>query len=127
MVNGPQDSSADSPGRIGFGNADIVMNSHLPKCMGQYNFKEVAAFARKRFIEGIDTISLLMQAQSEREKEQIILVSLLDVDADEVEDLQLSCRYADQCDIKACRKRLRGQLESDLKRSRERPADQSEA
>lgn len=88
--------------------------------MGQYDFKEVAAFARKRFVEGIDTISLLMQARSEREKEQIILVSLLDVDGDEVTNLQLSCRYADQCDIKDCRRQLRCKLESDLRRSRDR-------
>lgn len=87
--------------------------------MGLYNFQEVAAFARKRFVEGIDTISLLMQARSEREKEQIILVSLLDVDGDEVADLQLSCRYADQCDVKDCRKQLRWKLERDLKRCRE--------
>ncbi|HJN53151.1 MAG: hypothetical protein QGI68_00590 [Pseudomonadales bacterium] len=91
------------------------MSNQLHKCMGQYDFKEVAAVARKRFVEGKDTISLLMQAKSEREKEQIMLVSLLDVDVDEVTDVQLSCRYADECDIKACRKRLRTKLESDLR------------
>ncbi len=101
------------------GNEDIAMNSQLPKCMGQYDFKEVAAFARKRFVDGMDTISLLMQAKTVREKEQIMLVSLLDVGGDEVTDVQLSCRYADQCDINDCKKRLRHKLERDLQNSKQ--------
>ncbi len=93
------------------------MTNHIPKCMGQYDFAEVAKFARKRFNEGIDTVSLLAQASSDREKEEIILVSLLDIDDDRVTDIQLSCRYADQCDIADCRKRLRCKLEHELRNS----------
>lgn len=93
------------------------MANHLPKCMGQYDFAAVAEFARQRFIEGVDTISLLSKARSEREKEEIILVSLLDIDDDIVKNIQLRCRYADQCDIEDCRKRMRCRLEQNFRRS----------
>lgn len=92
------------------------MANHKPKCMGQYDFAEVVRFARKRHIEGVGTIALLNQAKTDLEKEEIILVSLLDVDDDKVSHLELNCRYADQCDVQDCRKRLRCKLEQNFRR-----------
>ncbi len=87
---------------------------HNQDCMGNYDFDHIAFFAKKRFVDGIDTIALLMQARSEREKEEIALVCLLDVEDDKVQDLQLSCRYADQCSVLDCRDRLRNMIQEEL-------------
>ncbi len=65
------------------------MACNNPRCLGNYDFDKIAFFARKRFIEGCQTITLLDQARSQREKEEIVLVSMLDIEDDEVCDLQL--------------------------------------
>jgi hypothetical protein len=83
------------------------MARHVPGCMGHYDFDQIAEFARKRFVEGIDTVSLMSQAGSEREKEEIALVSLLQVDNNQIRDLRLSCPYDRDCNIMDCRERLK--------------------
>ncbi len=88
-----------------------------PDCMGNYEFEHIAYFARKQFVEGINTMALLTQAKSEREKEEIALVSLLEVEDEKILDLQLSCKYADQCKVLDCRERLRRKIEEDLAKS----------
>jgi len=85
-----------------------------PKCMGNYDFEHIARIARKRFVEGYDTVALLQQASSQREKEEIALVCMLDVDENTIRDLQLSCRHADACELTDCRDRLRTLIERDL-------------
>ena len=85
-----------------------------PRCMGNYDFEHIAHFARKRFVEGFDTVALLQQAGSQREKEEIALVCMLDVDQDVIRDLQLSCRHADACEVTDCRDRLRELIERGL-------------
>jgi hypothetical protein len=85
-----------------------------PRCLGNYDFEHIAKYARKRFVEGHDTVSLLTQATSQREKEEIALVCMLDVEEHLVRDLKLSCRHADDCDVTDCRDRLRDLIERDL-------------
>jgi len=85
-----------------------------PRCMGNYDFEHIAHFARKRFVEGFDTVALLQQASSQREKEEIALVCMLDVEEDVIRDLQLSCRHAGECEVTDCRDRLRDLIERDL-------------
>ena len=82
-------------------------------CLGNYDFEQIAFFARKRFIEGYNTVALLEQAKSEREKEEIALVCLLDVEDDQIRDLRLSCRHAVQCKVMDCRDRLKKMIEED--------------
>ena len=86
----------------------------VPSCMGNYNFDHIAYYAKKRFIEGCDTVSLISQAKSDREREEIALVCLLDVDDDVVREIKLSCRHADSCMITSCRARLKAMIESAL-------------
>jgi len=90
------------------------MVCHNPGCMGNYDFDHIAYFARKRFVEGRDTISLLQQAASQQEKEEIVMVSMLDVDEDTVRDLKLSCRYAGECKVTNCRDKLRQMITNEL-------------
>ncbi len=92
------------------------MACYNPGCLGNYDFEHIAFFARRRFVEGCDTVALLEQANSECEKEEIALVCLLDVSDDKLRDLQLSCRYAGQCKVMDCRDKLRKMIKEDLER-----------
>ena len=83
-----------------------MMASHIPKCMGDYDFAKIAFFAKKRFIEGCNTIDLMAAAGTQREKEEIALVSLLHVANDEIQDLELTCKHASECKVMDCRERL---------------------
>jgi len=91
------------------------MVSRNPGCFGHYDFDHIADVARKRFIDGCDTISLLQQAKSDTEREEIALVCLLDVEDKVVLDVQLDCRYANECKITNCREKLRRLIETELK------------
>ena len=91
------------------------MSCQNPRCMGNYNFDHIAFFAKKRFIEGYNTIELLEAAESEKEKEEIALVSLLDVENGQFCDLKLGCKYAGQCKAIDCRDRLKKMLEDEHK------------
>jgi serine/threonine protein phosphatase PrpC len=44
------------------------MACYVPGCIGNYNFANIALFARKRFIEGCNTIDLMRNARTHREK-----------------------------------------------------------
>ena len=69
---------------------------------------------RKRFVEGCDTITLLKQAASEREKEEIALVAMLDIEDDIIQELELCCRHAKNCKVSICREKLKNMIEEDL-------------
>ncbi len=85
------------------------MHYHESECMGKYDFDHIAYFAKKRFIDGCNTIVLLAEllaaAKTEREKEEIALVSSLELEGDKIKELQVRCRYAGQCktDAGQCR------------------------
>ena len=93
------------------------MPNHSPGCFGNYDFDNIANFAKKRFVDGNSTISLLKQANSETECEEIALVCMLDVQDEIVLDVKLDCRYADDCKVTNCRDKLRKLIESELKAS----------
>jgi hypothetical protein len=90
------------------------MTCHNPGCLGNYDFDRIAFFARKRFIEGYNTVTLLEQAKSEHEKEEIALVCLLDVEDDKIRDLYLSCRHSGHCRVLDCRDKLKKMLEDEF-------------
>jgi len=91
------------------------MANHSPGCFGNYDFDRIANFAKKRFVDGNSTISLLKQARSETEREEIALVCMLDVDDEIVLDVKLDCRYANDCKVTNCRDKLRKLIETELK------------
>ena len=90
------------------------MVCHNRGCLGDYDFDHIAAFARKRFIEGVDTVSLMRQAVSDIEREEIALVCLLSVEDDVVKDIQLRCRHAETCRMSNCRDKLRQLITREL-------------
>ena len=83
-------------------------------CLGNYDFEHIVSFARKRFIEGCSTIELMDQAASEHEKQEIALVSLLDVEDDKIQGLRLSCIYEGECKVIDCRDKLKKMIEEKL-------------
>ena len=90
------------------------MVCYNPGCLGNYDFDHIALFARKRFIEGNDTMTLMEQAQTEREKEEIALVCMLDIEDNLIQDLNLSCKYSDTCKLTNCREKLRNLISQEL-------------
>lgn len=94
------------------------MTLYVPGCMGKYDFDHIAHYAKKRYVDGYDTVSLMMQATTDREKEEIALVCMLDVDDATIRDIDLSCRYASECKITTCRDQIRGMIEAELAQQR---------
>lgn len=94
------------------------MANYSPGCFGSYDFDRIAHFAKKRFVDGNSTISLLKQARSETEREEIALVCMLDIDDEVVLNVKLDCRYADDCKVTNCRDKLRNLIETELKVSK---------
>ena len=85
-----------------------------PVCLGNFNFNHIADLAIKRFVDGLSTIDLMKHASSEREKEEIAMVSLLDVDDEKMRALELCCKHAEKCSAINCRERLRLLVEKEL-------------
>lgn len=87
------------------------MTCHHEGCLGNYDFDEICSMARRRFLDGEDTVSLLKQAHNQREREEVVLVSLLDLDEEQVRNLQLCCSHAARCLVTDCRRRLKAMIE----------------
>ena len=92
------------------------MVNRSPGCFGNYDFDRIAHYAKLRYVDGYNTINMLQQAESETEKEEIALVCMLDVEDEIVLDVQLDCRYADDCKVTNCRDKLRQLIEVELSR-----------
>ena len=92
------------------------MTCQNPRCLGNYDFDHIAYFAKKRYVEGYNTVALLEGAGSEREKEEIALVCLLDLEDDNIRDLQLCCTHSHACEVIDCRDRLKKIIEEELDR-----------
>lgn len=90
------------------------MSCSNPKCIGNYDFEKIAYYALRRFVDGINTIELMETAKTDREKEEIALVCLLDINDDELVNLELSCRYSGVCKTVDCRKRLKKLIDAEL-------------
>lgn len=102
------------------------MHSHNSECIGNYNFDRIAYFAKRRFIYGYDTIALLAEliatAKTQREKEEIALVSSLTLDDGKIKDLRIRCRYDDQCRTSDCTKKLK-KLKKMIEQEHEKSSD----
>ena len=83
------------------------MTCYNPDCLGNYDFDKIALFARKRFIDGYNTIELMEMANSDREKEEIALVAMLDLNDKIITDLELDCKHAGVCKVTNCRNLLK--------------------
>jgi len=87
------------------------MPYYNPNCLGNYDFDNIALYAKKRFFDGYSTIELLQEAKTTREKEEIALVAMMDIDDSIVSNLQLTCAYAEKCQVTSCRKVIKQMIE----------------
>jgi hypothetical protein len=94
---------------------DVDMACFIPDCLGNYNFDNIAQFAQKRFVEGYNTIDLMTKAGTYREKEEIALVALLSLNANQATDLELDCKYAGKCKVSNCRELIAKMINENLK------------
>ena len=90
------------------------MSCSNPECIGNYNFDKIAFYAIRRFVDGINTIELMETAKTDREKEEIALVCLLDINDDELMNLKLSCTYSGVCKTVDCRDKLKKMIDVEL-------------
>ena len=86
-------------------------------CMGNFNFDNIAYYARKRFIEGYNTIELMQKTPSHRRRQEIALVAMMDIDDTTVSNLALSCQYKEQCKVTTCREIIKEIIEDNLKKN----------
>lgn len=90
------------------------MTFYNPGCLGDYDFDNIVFYARKRFIEGCNTIDLLQNAKSTREKEEVALVAMLDLDDSVVENMKLYCKHAGECQVTNCRYLIKQLIEAEF-------------
>ena len=90
------------------------MTCQNDRYIGNYNFERMVANAKKRFVEGCNTIDLMEAATSDCEKEEIALVALLDVSDDDIQELQLFCKYSEPCKAIDYRDNLRKMIWEEL-------------
>ena len=90
------------------------MTCYNPGCLGNYDFDSIVLFARKRFIEGFNTIELMENATSDREKEEIAFVAMLDLNDKTVTELHLDCKHAGACKVTNCRNLLKQMIQEEL-------------
>ena len=90
------------------------MQHKRPDCLGNYDFDHIAAYAKRRFVDGCSTVAMIAEAKTQRAREEIALVSMLDIADDEIVDIELRCRHASKCRITDCRDRLRKMIKARL-------------
>jgi hypothetical protein len=90
------------------------MSCRVQGCQGDYDFDHITEMAKKRFIDGIDTISLLQQAKSQQEKEEIVLIGLVHLEDKQINEIRLNCPHELSCQVVDCRQRLKRMFEQQL-------------
>ena len=68
------------------------MSKSISSGLAGLNFYHLVYYAHKKFYEGVSTIELLQQADSEQEREEISLVALLEVEG----NLTLEVKHLNQ-------------------------------
>jgi hypothetical protein len=93
------------------------MPCYSPGCAKKYDFDHIAYYARKRYVDGVSTIALLCNAQTDDEKVLIVLASLPDFDDEGIRELRHYCSPECQCEMFRLRERLREMIKRELTRS----------
>jgi len=84
-----------------------------PECIGNSSFERIAFYARRRFIDGIDTITLMTEAPTERDKRDVALAALLDLDDASLRRMNLFHCPQQDCKAHDYRRRLKQLLAAD--------------
>jgi len=80
-------------------------------CLGRYDFDKIIDSAYKRFVEGMPLAALIRNARSAREKEEVTLITNVDVTPILIRHIRISCKHCDQCTSRNCDSILQRLLE----------------
>lgn len=69
------------------------MAKSISSSLAELDFYHLVYYAHKKFYEGVSTIELLQQADSEQEREEISLVALLEVEGNLTLELKHQKQY----------------------------------
>ena len=85
------------------------------RCFCKYEVEELEELGRKKFIERFPTVKLMQSASTQRDKDLICVISMLDID-DSIAEIMIREHMADAtCDVLACRENLKRRLHHRLK------------
>lgn len=84
------------------------------ECMGSYNFDNIAQYAHQRFIQGYSILELFQRAKSNRQRQEITLVSSMDYHDNKIDSLHLTCQYKEQCKATNCQRIIKARIEKYL-------------
>jgi hypothetical protein len=90
------------------------MPCNSPGCARKYDFDHIAYYARKRYVDGVSTIALLCNAQTDEEKILIVLASLPDFDDEGIRELRHYCSPECQREMFCLRERLKDMIKREL-------------
>ncbi len=91
----------------------VTQNYHTPcpsRCFCKYDADELKEVAYKKIIQKVPTLELLGSAKSQREKELISVVAMLDLDDNVAEIMIREKMSAESCDVLGCREGLKQRL-----------------
>lgn len=66
-------------------------------CIGRYDFDRITDFAKQRFVEGTPLAVLECSARSAREKEEVKIVTNVEVTPMTIRNVNFACKHADNC------------------------------
>jgi hypothetical protein len=83
------------------------MPCQCPGCMKHVDFDAVAFYAERKCVDGVSTISLLARARNDRERAEIALAALIDLDDETFFALDIVCNKQCRQKLKALRERMK--------------------
>jgi len=83
-------------------------------CFCNYDLDELIELGYKKYVKNIPTVELMKEATSEKEKDEICVISMLDVDDDKLEEVMSDMLEDEKCNVLSCRKLLRRQIRKKL-------------
>lgn len=95
---------------------DLQTGCQCPsRCFCKYQVGDLEEIGRRKLIANVPTVELMKSASSDREKDLICVISMLDVD-EAIADIMIREHMADAaCDVLACRESLKRRLYRRLK------------
>ena len=83
-------------------------------CFCDYDIDELIEVARKRYVDKVPTVDLMQRSGSPKEKDEVCIVSMLDVDDEKLAELVKKSLIDEKCDVISCRRFLKKQISRKL-------------
>ena len=83
-------------------------------CFCKYDIDELIHIGRKKYLEKIPTVELMKEATSRKEKDEVCVISMLDIDDEKLEEVMANKVTDKKCNVISCRQMLREQIKKKL-------------